>query len=188
MSAIQEESVPIDALLFLKERLSLRVKNHLVSSEGGYAVFWDIFHFSRPRQTIRLTRYPNETVLGLATDLINSLLISGDTRGEIRVFSLSTPQIKPAKGSISSQQLQGMDCISVWRAHESSIVSVEYVAGEGAQDFILTSSVDRNVRLWTLDGKYVGNIGTQFWDLKNPTSYQHPKTPWGTTKQKVSLS
>ena len=137
-------------------------------------MFWDIFHFSRSRQTIRLTRYPNETVLGLATDPLNSLLISGDTRGEIRVFSLST------------QQLQGVDCISVWKAHDSSIVSVEYIAGEGPQAFILSASVDRNVRLWTLDGKFVGNFGTQLWDLKNPSSYQHPKTPWGSTKQKVN--
>ena len=184
----QEESVPIDALLFLKERLSLRIKNHLISSEGGYAVFWDIFHFSRCRQTIRLTRYPNETVLGIATDPLNTLLISGDTRGEVRVFSLSTAQTKPAKASISSQQLQGLDCISVWRAHDSSIVSVEYVPGEGTQSFVLTASVDRNVRLWTLDGKYVGNFGTQFWDLRNPTSYQHPKNPWGSTKHKVDPS
>ena len=149
-------------------------------------MFWDIFHFSRSRQTIRLTRYPNETVLGLATDPLNSLLISGDTRGEIRVFSLSTLQNKPPKTFTSSQQLQGVDCISVWKAHDSSIVSVEYIAGEGPQAFILSASVDRNVRLWTLDGKFVGNFGTQLWDLKNPSSYQHPKTPWGSTKQKVN--
>ena len=147
-------------------------------------MFWDIFHFSRPRQTIRLTRYPNETVLGLATDPLNTVIISGDTKGEIRVFSLnSTTNVNV---SLSSQQIQTMDCIVSWKAHDSSIVSVEYIPGEGVVPFVLSASVDRNVRLWTLEGDYVGNFGTQFWDLKNPASYQHPKTPWGPKKSKVS--
>ncbi|KAI6659402.1 hypothetical protein LOD99_10821 [Oopsacas minuta] len=186
-SVPQEEHVPVDFLLFLKERLSQRVKDfpHLISSEGGYAVFWDIFHFTRPRQTIRLTRYPNETVLGLATDPLNTILISGDTRGEIRIFSLNTSNT--VKVSASSQQIQGMDCIVLWKAHDSSIVSVEYIPGEGDMSFVLSASVDRNVRLWTLEGDYVGNFGTQFWDLKNPSSYQHPKTPWGSKKTKVQI-
>ena len=193
-TVIQEEPVPIDALLFLKDTFSKRNKqnSHLVSSEGGCAVFWNIFNFSRPRHAFRLSRSQKDTVLGLATDPLNTLLISGDTKGEIRIFSLASIRNQrdssdSALLSAVSQPHQKMDSTASWRAHDSAIVSVEFVSRDDVY-FILSASVDRNVRLWTAEGNFVGNFGTQIWDIKNPSSYQHPKTPWGLPKQKVSIS
>ena len=46
-----------------------------------------------------------------------------------------------------------------WRAHDSAIVSVEYVKHDTGE-YILTASTDRTARLWTLrDGHFVGTFG-----------------------------
>lgn len=48
--------------------------------------------------------------------------------------------------------------LHIWRAHDSAVVSIEYVQNS-AGDFILTASSDRTARLWAADGKFVGTFG-----------------------------
>lgn len=62
-----------------------------------------------------------------------------------------------------------------WRAHAGEILNIDYVAHE-TQPLVLSASGDQTVRLWTLQGHYVGTFGQdQPWDLRNPSTFQHPK-------------
>ena len=46
-----------------------------------------------------------------------------------------------------------------WKAHDSAIVSVEYVRHDTGE-YVLTASTDKTARLWTLrDGQYIGTFG-----------------------------
>lgn len=48
--------------------------------------------------------------------------------------------------------------LHVWKGHEGAIVSVEYVEHDTGC-FILSASVDKTAKLWTVDGQYVGTFG-----------------------------
>lgn len=65
--------------------------------------------------------------------------------------------------------------IKSWKAHDATVVSVEYINHSCGQ-FILTASTDFTARLWTIEGHFVGTFGqTMNWDLMNPNTYEHPK-------------
>ncbi|XP_013799947.1 uncharacterized protein [Apteryx mantelli] len=54
----------------------------------------------------------------------------------------------------------------------------------GSDSFIFSGSSDKNARLWTADGKFVGNFGQEKrWDLKNPSAFIHAGEPWGDQKE-----
>ena len=45
-----------------------------------------------------------------------------------------------------------------WRAHAGEVLSIEYVSHE-TQPLVLSASGDCTVRLWTLNGQYIGTFG-----------------------------
>lgn len=45
-----------------------------------------------------------------------------------------------------------------WSAHDSAIVSVEYIEHDHGV-FVLTASTDKTARLWSLQGEYIGTFG-----------------------------
>lgn len=45
-----------------------------------------------------------------------------------------------------------------WQAHAGEVLSLEYVAHE-SQPLVLSASGDRTVRLWNLQGHYIGTFG-----------------------------
>ena len=62
-----------------------------------------------------------------------------------------------------------------WRAHESAIVSVDFIDHE-LQAMVVTASTDKTARLWTLEGRFIGIFGQHGkWNLNKPTTYQYPK-------------
>ena len=48
--------------------------------------------------------------------------------------------------------------IGKWPAHDGGIVSVQFVSHETGQ-FIVSGSTDGSVKLWSLHGALVGNLG-----------------------------
>ena len=44
---------------------------------------------------------------------------------------------------------------------------------------LMTSSSDCTVRLWTIEGHFVGTFGQPLkWDIYDSSSYQHPMAPY----------
>lgn len=172
------QTAPVDKVLFLKARATgrnLEVAT-LVTSEGGYIRFWCLYgarhemgYFYAPDQT-------DESVLGMCTNNNNSLLVTGDTQGNIRVWDIMEFCIRfQEKGRIKTKP----PLEAYWKAHDSAIVSVEY-AKHDTGEYIITASTDKTARLWTLrEGQYIGTFGQKrSWNLKEPTTWAHPATPW----------
>lgn len=52
----------------------------------------------------------------------------------------------------------------------------------------MTSSTDCTVRLWTLEGHFVGTFGQPLkWDIYDTTSYQHPMAPYDVLVDPASI-
>lgn len=83
-----------------------------------------------------------------------------------------------ALARISSEEFieAAPDCITSWRAHDSTIVTIVYIPesnGLSAQELLLTASTDKCCRLWTLSGEYIGVFGQEnSWNLFRPSSFQ----------------
>jgi len=68
-------------------------------------------------------------------------------------------------------------CIASWRAHDSAVIALEYIAqsvgGIYAGELVLTASTDRSCRLWTGSGEYVGVFGQEArWSLGKAYTFQ----------------
>lgn len=169
---------PVDKLLFLQRRAAATMWNNkpiLISSEAGALYWWRVSgspyeqgHFYAPEK-------PDESVLGLSTDEENRLLVSGDTAGCIQVWDIAEYGLQSRdKGPLMKPSL-----LYSWRAHDSTVVSVDLLSYD-SESFLVSASADKTARLWSFDGKYVGTFGQEKkWSLKNPATYQHPRDPWG---------
>ncbi|EDO28244.1 predicted protein [Nematostella vectensis] len=111
------------------------------------------------------------SVLALATDPSNDILVSGDSAGRISVWDITSYCISRAESIIAqvwstTQRMSSTDdspegsppCVIKWHAHGGAVVSLEVVSRD-EKLFLVSSSVDCTARLWTLDGKYVGMFG-----------------------------
>ncbi|XP_019371875.1 PREDICTED: WD repeat-containing protein on Y chromosome-like isoform X1 [Gavialis gangeticus] len=173
---------PVDKLFFLQHRCTdgiLKDSAVLISSEAGALRWWSIFG---ERQEFGVYYAPTKvdaSVLGLAANLINTVLVSGDTEGFIQVWDISGYGLSPStRGSLKKPPL-----LSSWRAHSSCVVSIEHLMFD-SDAFILSGSADRSARLWTPEGKFVGTFGQEKrWDLKNPSTFTHPKGSWEEKKE-----
>lgn len=50
------------------------------------------------------------------------------------------------------------ELVGSWRAHDSSIVSLEFIEHEDGS-YIVSASTDQTARLWSTEGHYVGTFG-----------------------------
>ncbi|XP_029102819.1 WD repeat-containing protein on Y chromosome [Scleropages formosus] len=175
---------PVDKLLFLQQRArggQWRTGALLVSSEAGHLCWWSIVGPEHKHGCFYAPQTADECVLGLNSDQDNRLLVSGDTAGSIQVWDISQFGLGAEKQS-STDQPPLLHC---WRAHDSTLVSVELLTFND-QLFLLSASTDQTARLWCWDGQYVGFFGQdQKWNLHDPTTYQLLRDPWGNCKVAV---
>ncbi|XP_075760105.1 cilia- and flagella-associated protein 337-like isoform X2 [Pelodiscus sinensis] len=173
---------PVEKLLFLQHRSMDSVSKAsgiLVSSDAGNLRWWSILAEEREFGFYYAPAKEDASVTGLSTNLTNSVLVSGDTCGFIRVWDIADYGLSPrSQGCLKKPPL-----LYSWRGHTSSVVSVEHFMF-GSDSFLLSSSSDRSARLWTPEGKFVGTFGQEKrWDLKTPSTFAHPKDPWSERKE-----
>ncbi|XP_067403406.1 cilia- and flagella-associated protein 337-like [Emydura macquarii macquarii] len=175
---------PVDKLLFLQHRSTdgvLKESAILVSSDAGNLRWWSVLGEQREFGFYYAPAKEDVCVTGLSANLTNSVLVSGDTRGFIQVWDISNYGLSPKTQSQDSLKKPPLLCS--WTAHRSTVVSVEHFMFS-SDSFILSGSLDRSARLWTPDGKLVGTFGQEKrWDLKNPSTFAHPKDPWSERKE-----
>uniref|UniRef100_A0A8C8RKJ3 Uncharacterized protein n=1 Tax=Pelusios castaneus TaxID=367368 RepID=A0A8C8RKJ3_9SAUR len=173
---------PVDKLLFLQHRSTDEVLKEtaiLISSDGGNLHWWSVLGEQREFGFYYAPVKDEVSVTGLSANLINSVLVSGDTCGFIQVWDISDYGLSPkSQGSLKKPPL-----LCSWRGHSSTVVSVKHFMFN-SDSFILSGSSDKSARLWTPDGKFVGTFGQEKrWDLKNPSTFAHPKDPWSDRKE-----
>ncbi|XDV45159.1 hypothetical protein PO909_013298 [Leuciscus waleckii] len=163
---------PVHRLLFLQKRAQqshLRSGALLLSSQAGSICWWSIYGPRHNHGQFYVPDEFDESVMGLSTDQENSLLVTGDTTGSIKVWDISHYALS-AGDMESAKELPPL--LHYWRGHERAIVSSEVLVYE-SRLFVLSASVDHRACLWTCEGGCVGCFGQkQQWDLSNPDTYQ----------------
>lgn len=159
----------INKILFLKTRAMKKDSATLLSSGPlGLIHFWNIYTGGTLYAAFPPSNKGITTMSSVARD---TRLITADSAGFISVWDVEDYCLTE-KTSAPPERL------FFWRAHVQSITSIEpleYMKSE----ILLTSSMDCTVRLWTLEGHFVGTLGQpKIWDITNPVSYQYPMAPY----------
>jgi hypothetical protein len=115
--------------------------------------------------------FENQSILALALNDDNSLLIAGDTLGYIYLWNIDDS--KPSPDSKFSKPT----LLNTWRVHDTAVLSCQYIKeSDGSiakSELIVTTSTDWASRVWTIDGAYVGAFGQEFkWNLNDSNTYQ----------------
>ncbi|CAI6355746.1 unnamed protein product [Macrosiphum euphorbiae] len=108
----------------------------ITSFESGYIKTWIVTNFGQPRHTIYSMDMPS---LRLRFPYLMNMFYMG--RAE----------------RAASKNMDGPLLVSAYRAHLQRISHVEYIE---KLELIVSSSVDKMIRMWTLAGHYVGTLGT----------------------------
>ncbi|CAH3022493.1 unnamed protein product [Porites evermanni] len=159
----------INKILFLKVRAMKKDAATLVASgPQGLVHFWNIYTGG----TLYAAFSPSQNgITAMASFARDTRLITADSAGFISIWDVEDYCLK---GKTS----QPPERLFFWRAHVQSIASIEPVDIWNCE-ILLTASLDCTVRLWTMEGHFVGTLGQpKIWDISNPVSYQHPMAPY----------
>ncbi|CAD6227181.1 GSCOCG00005989001-RA-CDS, partial [Cotesia congregata] len=164
------------ALLFLTSRpMTPNVGSLLVSMNSGQIQGWSYHPAGGLLGTFSAIHNDKDWCLSLSTDPDNSFLITG----YIKVWLLTNYLNKSssnvniaklklefcflwkdnilgrAKRAVRNQKLPML--LSSFRGHTMSVNSIQFIPNAR---LIISGSVDRTVRLWTLGGQYISTFGT----------------------------
>ena len=119
----------------------------------------------------------------LATSATNDILVTGDSMGEVKVWTIAEYCCKQRAEAGPPPLLHG------WTAHAGAIVSLQVIEQEiqppatsrGSHlpprtmlRMVLSASADKTVRLWTIDGTAIGTFGQHApWDIADAKTYGH---------------
>ncbi|XP_075190056.1 cilia- and flagella-associated protein 337-like [Anomaloglossus baeobatrachus] len=160
----------VSKILFLKTRtVKLQGAASLVSNgPSGTVNFWNIFQGGK----LSASFIPSRTrcqVSSLAITKDDSLMFVADCIGYIYVYDIKDY-------AICGAEKDRPIFIKHWRAHVDMITQLEVIDDDKV---VLSSSLDCAVRLWSIDGEFIGTFGqADPWEVFTPASWKHPMVPY----------
>ncbi|XP_039395516.1 WD repeat-containing protein 64-like isoform X13 [Mauremys reevesii] len=104
-----------------------------------------------------------------------NLVASSSYDGEILIWNLISGHVCSRLSAVSRAVMEDGTVLLSWRAHSCSVTSVAWVS---EHQLLLTSSVDCTVKLWSLEGEYIGTFGQKdLWNIKDKMSWQRGPNP-----------
>ncbi|XP_060102791.1 WD repeat-containing protein 64-like [Heteronotia binoei] len=159
-----KEDLTINKIIFVLPRMERKKTAATLVASGpkGYVTFWNIFgqgkllaYFSSSKE--------KTTISDMAVSNNYFLLCAGDQQGYIYIWNISEyaahgPEDKPPL------------LLQNWRAHDCTVTSVAFM---NDYHLLLTSSLDCSVKLWSLEGEYIGMFGQKEpWNIEEKSSWK----------------
>ncbi|XP_072269461.1 cilia- and flagella-associated protein 337-like [Pyxicephalus adspersus] len=160
----------VSKILFLKTRtVRLQAAGSLVSNGPlGTINFWNLLHGGKLTASFKPSKAGTQ-ISSLAVNKDNTLVFAGDYIGYIYSYDIKDY-------SIHRLEKDHPPTVCQWRAHVDMITELEVIDEDKV---ILSSSLDCAVRLWSLNGEFIGTFGqADPWEVFTPTSWKHPMVPY----------
>jgi len=148
--------------------------NHILFTGDslGYVKIWDISEYCvRKHEGQGQARSPSPLdQFSKRKQQSNNSLAGLFKKSKPTEDSSSSSSLSNSKSSVFDPICNPPEMLVAFRGHGKSIVSIDYCE---TKQFIITASTDCYVRLWTINGKYLGTFGQ--------------KTPWETLNNTANL-
>ncbi|XP_050415483.1 WD repeat-containing protein on Y chromosome [Patella vulgata] len=169
----------INTIVFLPTRAYEKESATLVASGPRANIhFWNVFQGGKLMAQFSGSKLNGAMVSTMIVNQSNSKLYSGDSLGFIYVWNIKNY-------CLIGLESQPPELLYSWRGHVEGVNGIDLVE---EQNVLLTASSDCTVRLWTLEGHYIGTLGQpDSWDLYNPSTFQHPMVPYDVLIDPISL-
>lgn len=136
----------------------------LISSHAdGFIRFWEI-QTGGMLLEVNCQLLEDEGINTITIDGAATTLFVGGSKGHIAIYDVS-------EFNIDSKRDLKFACLNKnsWRAHVDSISSLSYVA---ESKVVISSSADSTIRVWTLEGVFIGAFGQDStWILGDPSTF-----------------
>ncbi|XP_065178702.1 WD repeat-containing protein on Y chromosome-like isoform X1 [Sycon ciliatum] len=128
--------------------------------------FWDAFMAPRIHGVVRRIACPDN----------DKFLVTCSSHGYVGIWDITRFGTAPLPhGEDTFDEIIDPEIMCEWQAHTKSINCVELMEH---RSLLLTGSDDTSVRLWTLEGDFIGSFGQECaWALDQPGTFQHPRGP-----------
>nr|XP_020852882.1 WD repeat-containing protein 49-like [Phascolarctos cinereus] len=165
------EDRSVSHLTFLKTRAAKfesRAASLISNGPQGSVTFWSLFSGAQLVASFIPSRGKSQ-ISSIVVTTGDTCAYVADKLGyvytyDIRDYALEGPKQEPPKN------------VKFWRAHVNAVTSLELIEKEKA---LLSSSVDCIIRLWSMDGEYIGTFGqSELWDVFTSASWKHPMVPY----------
>uniref|UniRef100_A0A7S1IYZ1 EF-hand domain-containing protein n=1 Tax=Eutreptiella gymnastica TaxID=73025 RepID=A0A7S1IYZ1_9EUGL len=155
--------VTVDSLLYLQHKDSILI----AARSDGYLQLWNV----KARSLLFSWAPSNEySMCYVAANSDNNLLAAADELGVLRIWDISAVPRHPHV--INAMMIKEKGC---FRAHEQPIKGIIFV---DKMKCIVTVSMDRTVKMFTLDGVYLGYFGqSNPWDLSQQETWSQAVLP-----------
>ncbi|XP_075448271.1 cilia- and flagella-associated protein 337-like isoform X2 [Ascaphus truei] len=160
----------VSKVVFLRTRtMKLHSAASLVSSgPGGSVNFWSLLHGGKMIASFTTSRMGSQ-VSSIAVNEDNTSLFVADHIGYIYVYDIKNY-------AMHGTEKEPAKTVNHWRAHVDMITHLEVIDEDKV---LLSSSMDCAVRLWSMDGEFIGTFGQlDPWEIFTPASWKHPMVPY----------
>ncbi|KAL4229841.1 hypothetical protein ACF0H5_010233 [Mactra antiquata] len=169
----------INKLVFMQTRAFKKDAATLVSSgPRAHIHFWNVFQGGQ-----LMSQFPGSNSKGAMVSVLevnkqNTVLFSGDSYGFIYLWNIDGY-------CLTSNEEEPPEVLHSWRGHVKSVTSIALVE---ENKLLISASVDCTVRMWNMEGHYVGTFGQpDVWDIYNQSLWQHPMVPYDVLIDPMSL-
>ncbi|CAO2578225.1 WD repeat-containing protein on Y chromosome, partial [Lemmus lemmus] len=148
---LQHPNVSVEKIIFLQTRPRLQHTAAMLSScTDGFIYAWSIHGNGGLLGKFPVDLEANGSIVvgSMATDENDWILITGDSKGKIKVVDGQTISLVPPPLLIS------------WRSHLESVTDLLYV---DIFRLVVSASEDGDVKAWKLSGDTIGTFGLNIW-------------------------
>ncbi|XP_052794800.1 WD repeat-containing protein on Y chromosome-like [Mya arenaria] len=169
----------INKLCFMATRAYNKDAGSLISSgPRAHIHIWNVFQGGTLMAQFAGSNSKGAMVSVMEVNKANTVLFTGDSLGFVYLWDIDGY-------AATHVESEPPEVTMTWRGHVKSVTAISLVE---EHKLLITASVDCTVRLWNMDGHYVGTFGQPDpWDIYNQGTWQHPMVPYDVLIDPMSL-
>ncbi|XP_013918661.1 PREDICTED: WD repeat-containing protein on Y chromosome-like isoform X2 [Thamnophis sirtalis] len=170
-AASVHSQIDVTRIIFLKTRavkFDSTTASLVSNGPQGYLHFWSLFSEDPLIASFQPSR-GKSLISSIATTANDSYMYAADEDGYVYVHDIQNYALQDTKEETPKY-------VNHWRAHLGPVLTLEVIDED---NILLSGSIDCTIRLWSLNGEYIGTFGQEEpWEIFNTSSWKHPMVPY----------
>ncbi|KAM3837845.1 cilia- and flagella-associated protein 337-like [Vipera latastei] len=163
--------IDVTRIIFLKTRavkFDSTTASLVSNGPPGYLHFWSLFSEDPLIASFQPSR-GKSLISSIAVTADDSYIYAADEDGYVYVHDIQNYALQDTKEETPKY-------VNHWRAHLGLVLTLEIIDED---NILLSCSIDCTIRLWSLNGEYIGTFGQEEpWEIFNTSSWKHPMVPY----------